>query len=87
MKIFLSDSNFCLFNKEKDEAMKDAGDSDILRKARIYNKNSGRALKPYEEAVNAAAGTLALNDPTLLARRGTQNSFHQCSWFNVEKSV
>ena len=52
MKIFLSDSKFCLFNKEKDEAMKDAGDSDILRKARIYNKNSGRALKPYEEAVN-----------------------------------
>lgn len=44
----------CLFNKEKDAAIKDAGDSDILRKARIYNKNSEWALKPYEEAVNAA---------------------------------
>ena len=83
----MSDSEFCLFNKKKGEAIKDAGDSDILRKARIRNKNSRRALKPYEEAVNAAAGTLALNDPTLLARRWTQNSFHQCSWFNMEKSI
>ena len=41
------------------------------------SQNSERALKPYEEAVNAAAGTLALNDPTLLARRGTQKSLHQ----------
>ena len=53
--------------------------SDIIEKARIYNKDRKRPVKPYEEAVNAAAGTLALKDPTLLARRGTI-VFSQCSW-------
>ena len=75
----MCDFKFCLLNKETDLLAKDAGDSDIIEKARIYNKDRKRPVKPYEEAVNAAAGTLALKDPTLLARRGTI-FFSQCSW-------
>lgn len=75
----MCDFKFCLLNKETDLPAKDAGDSDIIEKARIYNKDRKRPVKPYEEAVNAAAGTLALKDPTLLARRGTI-FFSPCSW-------
>ncbi|XP_028409256.1 uncharacterized protein LOC114531847 [Dendronephthya gigantea] len=46
-------------------------DKDIAKSARIFNKDMKRPLKPYEEAVNTAAGQLALDDPTLLAKRGT----------------
>lgn len=45
--------------------------NDIAKSARIFNKDMKRPLKPYEEAVNTAAGQLAKDDPTLLVQRGT----------------
>jgi hypothetical protein len=42
----------------------------ITRQALIYGKHSSRSLTKYEEAINRAAQSLALEDPSLLTNKG-----------------
>lgn len=42
----------------------------ITRQALIYGKHSSRSLTKYEEAINRAAQSLALEDPGLLTNKG-----------------
>jgi len=42
----------------------------ILHQALVYGKHSSRQLTKYEHAINCAAQTLALEDPTLLSHKG-----------------
>lgn len=41
-----------------------------MRQALIYGKHSSRSLTKYEEAINCAAQSLALGDPSLLTNKG-----------------
>ncbi|KAF9408654.1 hypothetical protein BGZ94_002235 [Podila epigama] len=43
----------------------------IMHQALIYGKHSSRSLTKYEMAINRAAQSLALEDPSLLAHKGT----------------
>jgi hypothetical protein len=43
----------------------------VMHQALIYGKHSSRQLTKYEHAINCAAQTLALEDPTLLTNKGT----------------
>lgn len=56
--------------KEIEEPSQSSVEEDIIQKARIYNKDHKRESTQYEEAVNTAAGKLALDDPGLLCTRG-----------------
>lgn len=42
----------------------------LLEQAKIYEKTSTQPLSNYRKQINEAAGNLALQDPSLLARRG-----------------
>ena len=42
----------------------------LLEQAKIYKKTSTQPLSNYRKQINEAAGNLALQDPSLLARRG-----------------